>query len=656
MTRVEPPQQPRGFADRRVLVIGAGCSGLSALKECLAAGLKTVCFEKSSDIGGLWRYSRDPSRGTIYKSTIINTCKEMMSFSDFPPDRSMPAFMHNTDVVAYFESFACKNNLYPHIQFDTEVINVAQSDTYQTDGSWTVRFRQAGADQPEQTETFAAVLVCNGHHTVPRYGTVPGLDNFTGRVMHSREYRGPEPFAGRRVVVIGAGNSGLDIAVEISRANDCYDPAEHVPPPAAEKQAKQQSPDKGPGKPAIATSVSTAISLSGHIPGWAFQNPEYDHLYRPAAERSDRAKSTRTRVPAVHLVSRSGTYVMARTTPAGVPNDFQWTSRFNLTMMPPRVKALFSRVGVQFSPAAHDRYGLTPKHDFFSSHPTINGDLFSQLHTGSVVLAPDVFNIEGKTITFLDGRSIIADDIILATGYQIAFPFIDAEDPALADLRVEKNRPKNLYKFVFPIDRPHSTLAFIGLIQPFGAIMPVSEIQARWVAGVLRGALKLPSVVEMRRQTDAELKAMDQLFYESDRHTIQIPYPAYTDEIASMIGCMPPIGSLLLKDPTLFFHLVFKGSVPYAYRLVGPDAWKGARAAITQAGQRMLPVHMRLTRDTMATEMQRLVDETGSAVTRQISSILTLLALVAGVLFTFYRFGFLTGCAAALLCAYGLTV
>ncbi|XP_010219729.1 PREDICTED: dimethylaniline monooxygenase [N-oxide-forming] 5-like, partial [Tinamus guttatus] len=104
---------------KKVAIIGAGSSGLCAIKACLQEGLEPVCFERTGDIGGLWRYEEHPEEGraSIYKSVIINTSKEMMCFSDFPIPDDFPNYMHNSKIMEYFRMYAQHFHLLPHIRF-----------------------------------------------------------------------------------------------------------------------------------------------------------------------------------------------------------------------------------------------------------------------------------------------------------------------------------------------------------------------------------------------------------------------------------------------------------------------------------------------------------------------------------------------------------
>ncbi|XP_063808726.1 flavin-containing monooxygenase 5-like [Pseudophryne corroboree] len=107
------------MAVKKVAVIGAGASGLTSIKSCIDEGLEPICYEKSEDIGGLWRYNDNPEdgRASIYRSVIINTSKEMMCYSDFPIPEEFPNYMHNSKIMDYFQMYAKNFNLLKHIQF-----------------------------------------------------------------------------------------------------------------------------------------------------------------------------------------------------------------------------------------------------------------------------------------------------------------------------------------------------------------------------------------------------------------------------------------------------------------------------------------------------------------------------------------------------------
>ncbi|XP_008275670.1 dimethylaniline monooxygenase [N-oxide-forming] 5-like [Stegastes partitus] len=204
---------------RRVAVIGAGPSGLTSTKACLEEGLEPTCFESSHDIGGLWKFKEkpEPGRANIYQSVVINSSKEVMSFSDFPPPAELPNNMHHSEIMIYLRLYAQEFNLMQHIHLQTAVVSVRQTPDFAGTGQWEVETEKTEGQR--ETHVFDAVIVCTGHFTQPHLPLkdFPGIESFQGRYFHSWEYRSTAGLEGKRVVVIGMGNSGADIAVDISR-------------------------------------------------------------------------------------------------------------------------------------------------------------------------------------------------------------------------------------------------------------------------------------------------------------------------------------------------------------------------------------------------------------------------------------------------------
>ncbi|XP_036298429.1 dimethylaniline monooxygenase [N-oxide-forming] 2 isoform X1 [Pipistrellus kuhlii] len=203
---------------KKVAVIGAGVSGLISLKCCVDEGLEPTCFERTEDIGGLWRFKEnvEDGRASIYQSVITNTSKEMSCFSDFPMPEDFPNFLHNSKLLEYFRIFAKKFDLLKYIQFQTTVLSVKKCPDFSSSGQWEVVTESKGK---EQSAIFDAIMVCSGHHILPRIPleSFPGIERFKGQHFHSRQYKNPEGFEGKRILVIGIGNSASDIAVELSK-------------------------------------------------------------------------------------------------------------------------------------------------------------------------------------------------------------------------------------------------------------------------------------------------------------------------------------------------------------------------------------------------------------------------------------------------------
>ncbi|XP_054443761.1 putative dimethylaniline monooxygenase [N-oxide-forming] 6 isoform X2 [Pteronotus mesoamericanus] len=158
----------------------------------------------------------EEGRASIYPAVFTNTSKEMMCFPDFPCPEDYPNFMHHSQLQKYIRSFVQKKGLLRYIRFETLVSSVKKCPSFLVTGQWEVVLEKNGK---QETTTFDAVMVCSGYQVYPNlpHDSFPGLDQFQGHILHSRDYKGPEAFKGKRVLVIGLGNSGCDIAVELSR-------------------------------------------------------------------------------------------------------------------------------------------------------------------------------------------------------------------------------------------------------------------------------------------------------------------------------------------------------------------------------------------------------------------------------------------------------
>lgn len=196
---------------KKIAVVGAGPSGLAAIKSLKEWGLEPVAFEKADEIGGLWKYdeSQPDGGGVAYRSLRTNTSKWMGVFSDFPFPADAPPFPSRARMLQYLNDYADHFGLRPYIRFETPVEAVRPA----RDEGWEVTVRPAGGSS--ETLHFDAVIVASGFYPKPYLPELPGLGAFEGQVLHSAAYKAPEPFAGKRVVVVGSGSSGADIAADL---------------------------------------------------------------------------------------------------------------------------------------------------------------------------------------------------------------------------------------------------------------------------------------------------------------------------------------------------------------------------------------------------------------------------------------------------------
>ncbi|MEZ4451260.1 MAG: NAD(P)/FAD-dependent oxidoreductase [Nannocystaceae bacterium] len=188
---------------KRVVIIGAGPCGLVALKEMREAGHDAIAIEKGRGIGGAFSIADESAYENLYL-TITNM---MMAFSDFPPEDLRLKYSSAEEYSAYLEAYADHFELRPHIRLRTEVLHAVR------DGDrWRITV-QDGVLPPESIEADALIVATGSNH-IPR--RIP-LEGFTGEIVHSVDYRRAEDFAGKRVLVIGAGESAFDVAADVAK-------------------------------------------------------------------------------------------------------------------------------------------------------------------------------------------------------------------------------------------------------------------------------------------------------------------------------------------------------------------------------------------------------------------------------------------------------
>jgi dimethylaniline monooxygenase (N-oxide forming) len=187
-----------------VAVIGAGSSGLAVLKALREEGVAAVCFERGSDVGGLWRYANDNGLSGAYASLRTNVSRSRMQYPSFSMPQWYGDFPDHRQMAAYLSAYAAEFELRALIRFGATVERIEPG----ANGRWAI-----GLDDGSR-RSYRAVVVAIGLFWCPRLPSYPG--RFEGTVSHSHDYRVPDPFADRRVLVVGAGQSAAEIAVEVS--------------------------------------------------------------------------------------------------------------------------------------------------------------------------------------------------------------------------------------------------------------------------------------------------------------------------------------------------------------------------------------------------------------------------------------------------------
>ena len=195
---------------KQVCIIGAGPSGLPAIKNISEAGISVVAYDYNSDVGGNWIYNEKESHSSVFETTHIISSKTLSQYEDYPFKPEVSDYPSHEELRNYFQSYAKYFNLYRHIQFNTLVKSCVRLDN----GHWEVKTIK---DENEYVEIFTDLVVCNGHHWEPKYPNYSG--KFTGDFLHSHQYKKAASFANKKVLVIGGGNSACDVAVETSRVS-----------------------------------------------------------------------------------------------------------------------------------------------------------------------------------------------------------------------------------------------------------------------------------------------------------------------------------------------------------------------------------------------------------------------------------------------------
>lgn len=194
---------PESTAGLTYAVIGAGPSGLAAARNLQRRGPPWAGYELADGVGGLWDI--DGPRSTVYESAHLISSKRTTEFAEFPMGEEVADYPSHRELLAYFRAFADRFGLTEGFAFGTEVVRAEPDGA----GAWLVTVRDAAG---ERTERHAGVVVANGTLSEPY---VPELDGtFDGELFHTSAYKSPTVFAGQRVLVVGGGNSGCDIAVD----------------------------------------------------------------------------------------------------------------------------------------------------------------------------------------------------------------------------------------------------------------------------------------------------------------------------------------------------------------------------------------------------------------------------------------------------------
>ncbi len=182
-------------------IVGAGPAGLSMARSLKSRRIPFHIIEKHTDVGGIWDIDNPGS--PMYKSAHFISSKYLSNYDDFPMPSEYPDYPSNRQILAYHRSFAREYNLYPHIEFNTPVKNIQQSGT-----RWLVELENG------DKRLYGGIVCASGITWSPSIPKLAGSETFQGEILHSVKYKETSLFKGKRVLIVGAGNSGCDIACD----------------------------------------------------------------------------------------------------------------------------------------------------------------------------------------------------------------------------------------------------------------------------------------------------------------------------------------------------------------------------------------------------------------------------------------------------------
>lgn len=367
----------------KVCVIGAGISGLSCIHELTEKGIAFDCFEKRNALGGLWNYSDNDN--SVYKNCKQNHPRSSMQINNQPISNSTSDYLSHSEYLAYLTQFDS-----PHIHYGRTV----ESAIYDSaNHHWQVRVNG-------EATNYSHLIVCSGHYAAAKTPLI--YQKFTGKLIHSRHYKIPDEFSGQRVLVVGGGSSGIQIASDLA---------------------------------GIASDVSLSIRSMPFILPRYVDNQTLLEFYRSVKHLPENL--------IIDLLQQKGID----------------QTLFNI---PKAEQGLLTGSTIPICDEIFP-YAKANKIRFLKSA--------NEIHDNKI-------QFESETLTF--------DAVILATGFQLAFPFLNFD----VDYRDNTD---------FLINKKFPNLYFVGMLQPVGPVPPLLQAQAKLLAMLVENTAHinpLPTIPE----------------------------------------------------------------------------------------------------------------------------------------------------------------
>ncbi|KAJ6439037.1 dimethylaniline monooxygenase 2 [Purpureocillium lavendulum] len=462
----------------RVAVIGGGSAGLTALKALREEGFDAVGFERKENVGGLWSYSSDSTHTSVIQNTIANVSKFISGFSDFPIPRDFPCYMTGAQVAEYFQAYARHFELESHIRFKTIVQRVLRD---KTDKGWDIYITGPEGDA---VLSFDKVVFATGAETLNVWPPMTGREKFKGTVIHGQSYRGPEQFVGKRILVVGVGNTACDVSLSLK---------EH---------ASKLFQSYRRGRVMVSRYLDNGVAADSTMT-WPALRLKYlfEHklpwLAHPLLDRSMTKQM-------IHDAARASTE--------------------KKTLSEKERRRYFAKL-------IKDEWRLLPSPSMAHEHPVIQETFIATLSSGQITPVRGFKEFAGEDLVLLDDGSFIEVDVVIfCTGYGLdfsimpelemdgtcGFPMVPASQ-VLAESRREPYLPR-LYHMMFP-PRWASSVAFLSWMSPQITTWCVFELASLAIAQIwateaarelniekpavgYRTPAMLPSLADMNAEVD----------------------------------------------------------------------------------------------------------------------------------------------------------
>lgn len=500
---------------KHIAVIGAGASGLVVMKELNEVGVKATCFELLPVIGGVYAKS--------YDNTMLTTSSLLTSFSSYSDgNERRPKFWTDEEYLQYLNGFADKYDIKKNIKFRTKVEKI---DKCSETGKWVIEYRggqyvpphrtynngepmEADPNAPIETMMFDGIACATGTNNWPSLPAFKGEECFKGEIIHSEYYRHPEHYKGKRVMIVGAGESGSDICNEISKH--------------AEK---------------------VAIVCRG----------KHGHLI-PRAQSNGRVTDLNT-----NRCRYSNPYIFGDAIGWTNQQAKKWYTKLSGAQNDDTdVLMKIAEYNVQQGTSAFSKFGC--KNAGFVEAVVRRG---AELHRTN-------FELKEDRAVFDDGTAFECDAIVACTGYKNSFPFIENFDKELAECA--KNPRTNYKQIFppqygaefafFGFARP----AF-GSIPPTSEMQ--ARYYAMVVSGEKNLPSESDMIKIAKEDT---IKWESRFKWDSARVKGLVDFQLYNDDLAGLIGCLPNLGEIWRTEKWLWSKLMFGPFTSTQYRLKGPRA------------------------------------------------------------------------------------